>query len=386
MRLVLGLASLATALSCAAGTSHSINSAPAINDAGAKTAQKMGENAFIEEKKDVRRIDLDDGLIGGGGRLLDPSILEGATAYNLETEGNDSFQAAQDLTPYLANGWDFTHYSSSGSPTLSPTLIRGNISDEDDEDWYKFTLWGKADITIDLSGIPSECDYDIELYKRENTRYMSEDRVSRVTYSNNGDNDDEHISRRLYPGVYYIKVYSYEGFGYTKYNLNVSGNYVRNDMCIETLMANGHKAALWYSDYDPFGVKPSTSLNSLSVGDTYTRKIVTQNNTNHYHPEFPHVLGQSYKQAELFVWDHTLRTQLRNLAYNMLQQLQNQYTNAVDLYVQLQQANSGLSIGISIFGLAAGFVSPILGIAVTGVSCGIEFAKLLFPEGNRFKD
>ena len=388
MKLVLGLAALVTALSGATGSGRFISSGPTNNDAAATKAQKMDDNLFIQEKQE--RL-IDDLVIGGGGigggHLTNPDILLNS-AFELEVENNNTVATAMDLAPFVANGWDFSHYSSSGSPTLAPATIRGFISNEDDVDWYKFTLWGKADISIDLTNIPEECDYDLELYRRGTTR---------VGRSARGSNYDENISMRLYPGVYFIKVFSYDGYGSPKYNLSFSGNYVREDANIAEMTAKGAKGALWLADYDPFDIKPTTNfLNANCVGTTYhhkawTRTSVTEDTyTTTYNPEFPYVMGRAYKQAELFVWDDSLKSSLASLFATLYTQSVAKDTNAKNLRMQ---AEVNENVGKACFNVlkngAVAVISievPIVGWIALGVDFLVELFSAIFPKGNSFEN
>ncbi len=390
MRLVLGLVALATAISGAAGTGHTLNNGPSKNEANPTNVQQMGENVFIQEKRD-RYIIGDD---------LSPKENASNTYYTLneKTGDNDSPATAQDFGSIISNSWDFTHYSSSGSPTLKSIGITGNIAQDHGQDWYKFTIYGKADFTIDLTNIPNQCDYDLSLYKNSNGRFAATDyEVTNIASSAYGSNHDEQISRRLLPGVYYIKVYSYNGFGSPTYNLSVYGNYVREDVCIEEMMAKGANAALWYSDYDPFGIKPSfTDLSTLGVGQIYSRTIIHRDDYDHYHPEFPHVLDQQYKQAELFVWGREYRNKLYNFVGRALEQAEDEYINAVNLYVATKKVGNIVTIVIGTLGAVASVISlgsstaaTIAGVVSLSLSIGslaYEAVSILFPSGVSFQD
>ena len=389
MRLVLGLMSLAVALSGAAGIGQG-------GQAIAKTdpvAQKAGDEAFIQEKKDVRVVD--PGL-GGGANLRGVTGDAYYTTHEISGD-NDSPATAQNIGPIISNGWDFTHYSSSGSPTLKSIEIYGNIAQEKEQDWYKFTIYGKADFDIELTDIPNQCDYDLALYKQSNVRNVYSDyETTFVKSSTYGSNHAELISMRLLPGVYYVKVYGYKGYGSPTYNLSIFGDYVREDVCIEDMMERGANAAIWYSDYDPFGVKPMVAdLNSHSVGDIYSRSSIHRDDYNHYHPEFPHVLNQQYKQAEIFVWGRTYRNKLRNIVGNALQQAEANYSSAVDLYAATQKVGNTISIVIGALGAVTSIISLGSSTAATvagviSLSCSLgglayEVVSTLFPVGMNFE-
>ena len=392
MRLVLGLAALAVTLSGAAGVGQN---GPAIAKTDLAKAQKMGDDAFVQEKKDARIADLEHGHTTAKLRRV-----AGDAYYTLnETSAdNDSAATAQDFGPIISNEWDFTHYSSSGSPTLKSIDIIGNIAQDKGQDWYKFTIYGKADFRIDLTNIPNQCDYDISLFKRSNGPNETADyEITNIAGSALGSNQDEHISTRLLPGVYFVKVFSYRGYGSPTYTLTVDGKYVRQDVCIEDMMAKGANAALWYSDYDPFGIKPSiTDITAHDVGDDYSRFFDHSENYFHYYPEFPHVLNQSYKQAEIFVWGKEYRNKLRAVIRKAIEQAEEKYTEAVNICVATKKDGNTITIIIGAVGAIASFFSfgssaAAAAAGVISLSCSLaglayEAVSMLLPMGMNFED
>lgn len=88
-----------------------------------------------------------------------------------------------------------------------------NISNDDDEDWYSFSVPYSSRVEIRLDDIPRGCDYDIKLYGPR------EDRINR---SSNNDNDSEKMEKYIAGDeTYYIKVYSRDGESSKNYELSI---------------------------------------------------------------------------------------------------------------------------------------------------------------------
>ncbi|EOD01149.1 PPC domain-containing protein [Caldisalinibacter kiritimatiensis] len=107
------------------------------------------------------------------------------------------------------------YFSSAERISGSGETLYANIHNEDDEDYYKFTLSGEAEVDIQLTSIPSGNDYDLKLY---------DDNYDKIDSSTAGGNDSDEIIQTLDEGTYYIKVYSYDGFGEDTYRLEVDIN------------------------------------------------------------------------------------------------------------------------------------------------------------------
>lgn len=125
-------------------------------------------------------------------------------------ENNDSIAAATLISPTYDGTYAPTSYSISLDATLHRNeLLWGLIKQEVDVDYYQFRVFGKADLNIELTNIPSGCDYDLELFEHNNSRYAEEEAVTSIATSSRVTNCDEKITKFIFPGVYYIKVYSY---------------------------------------------------------------------------------------------------------------------------------------------------------------------------------
>ena len=389
MELVLGLAALATAVSGMAGAGQYDN-APEISETEPTTVQTT-ETIHQQEIQGTYQLpeshigDLSESQFGQIDGILPrkkPHPLS-----NPETENNNTYKQANDMGALMGwyNNWSFTNHPSNDAPSISYTTMNGTIASTTDEDWFTFTLFGKADVNIQLSGIADNCDYNIVLYKKSNRPLAGDNDLVEVASSKRRGTFDEIIKKRVYPGVYYVKVYAAEGYGATKYYLFSSATYDREDACIEDMMDCGAKGALWLADYDPFGLKPTSKLGSTTVGLTYSQNVDHSKDYDYYHPEFPFATNTPYKQAEFFVWDLGLRSSLDNFVCEMMDVAEDYHTDAVNLSIQTQQAQSGSNIGINIFGTAAGCANPYFSwmFCAFGV-CG-EIANMLFPQGNIFR-
>ncbi len=149
------------------------------------------------------------------------NLVQG-TSYIVKVRGYNS-SVTGSYTLYINSpGATQDMYEPNNSMTNATTIsnnrvLDANIHNTSDVDWYKFDLEYTSNVTINLTNIPTTCDYDIELYDSSNQRINS---------STNGGNSSESMSNVLKPGTYYIKIFSYSGSSNNNYRLSVSSNTV----------------------------------------------------------------------------------------------------------------------------------------------------------------
>ncbi len=88
------------------------------------------------------------------------------------------------------------------TPITAGNTTEATINVNSDEDWFVLDTAKTGKLNVTLKNIPSDCDYDLEVYK--------DDFITPIegSYSYN----DEKITRIINePGKYYIRVYSYTG-------------------------------------------------------------------------------------------------------------------------------------------------------------------------------
>lgn len=78
------------------------------------------------------------------------------------------------------------------------------IKREIDEDYYRFDVFGESTVTINLTNIPTDCDYDMKLFMYDNIRYADEEDISQIAVSVRSGINPENITITLQPGTYYI--------------------------------------------------------------------------------------------------------------------------------------------------------------------------------------
>jgi len=373
MELVLGLAALATALS-SVGAANSISDDPNIIKAEPEAVQTMNDNAL------QGAYELPESNIGnlGASSLSDPiaksrPIDRWEYTYT-EVEGNNTNYAANDVGIY---NYDFSTYQAGDTPLSYNKTIYGAIAQEGDVDYYKFTLYGKANVTITLGDIPAQCDYDLKLYEQGTGLYSAGQVINQIDSSTCGSNTSERISKTLYPNTYYIQVYSYRGYGSPQYTLGLNVSYQRGqDQRISDLKDIGAKGAVWLSDWDPYGIKPSISDSRMPIGSSGS-----WSKCNHYprdwsfgsfdttHFTFPIQTGV-YKHAELFIWDDSLRTQMLSFVSQLHDAVEDQINTEQEMQVrtEIRQLATGTVVSIMGFIPYVGTVISIMQIAYDLVS------------------
>jgi subtilisin family serine protease len=116
--------------------------------------------------------------------------------------------------------------------------VSSYIGRNSDTDFYSYTPSVSGVLTVSLTNIPSNCDYDIYLYGPGSQGLWSEI----VTYSNNSNQQNETFSYSVESGkIYYIEVSSFYGFSTENYKLTLNleesnlANSVKNDFDADLL-------------------------------------------------------------------------------------------------------------------------------------------------------
>ncbi len=251
-------------------------------------------------------------------------------------ENNDSIETATLISPSHDSDYIPTDYSRVIYGTIHRNeWLFGTIKGELDVDYYRFDLYGKAKVTIDLTNVPSNCDYDLELYEHSNTRYAESDQVSLVGRSARANNSDEHVSATFFPGIYYIRVGAfYDTFNAKdEYKLSLNVEYTPVDASIsEMRYSKDIKAALWVSDYDPFGIQAFTSQSKTEVGYLSSNQYFST--YKFANPIFDYINSNDYiRHASLYIWDLDLRKALYEIVKVSLTQLEAEFSSNESLRI-----------------------------------------------------
>lgn len=371
MELVLGLATLATAISSVGGANH-IDESPNIVEAEPKTVQTMNERQ-VQEFNELPESHIGNLKEASLGITPKGRPIDNWEHYMNESENNDSFANSNDTGIY---NYTFSTYESGDKPTSYYKTVYGSIGQEGDVDYYKFTLYGKANVTITLGDIPAQCDYDLRLYEQGTGLFSAAQAINEIGSSTRGSNNSESLTKFLYPNTYYIKVYSCKGYGSPYYNLGLNVSYQRGeDQNISDLKNMGSKGALWLSDWDPYGIKPSISDSRAPIGSEghwyrqYSRTESARGNFDSTHFTFPIQTGV-YKHAQLFVWDDDLRAQMLTFVSLLHDAVEQQVHTQYEIQIQadIDELANGTVLSIM------GFI-PIAGTAISIMQIAYDLVK-----------
>lgn len=303
-----------------------------------------------------------------------------ADAVEDEYENNDTITSARIISPTYDGTYAPRNYLTELDATLHRNeLLWGLIKREVDVDYYQFRVYGKADLNIELTNIPSECDYDLELFEHNNSRYAEEDSVTSIASSRNASNYQETISMFIFPGVYYIKVYSYNGSfnAKQKYHLSLSVNYKSEDVSISDLKySKGAGAALWVSDYDPFNIQAFTSSGKSEVGFLTSSQYYSAYKFGN--PMFHYVRGdEKILHASLYIWDLELRKQLYEIVKESIEILKTEIGSKERIKADLDITSEVVN-GVSV---VTGIVMTFIPVANIGaaISFGIGIVSSIGP-------
>jgi len=163
----------------------------------------------------------------GSALILDPRCLGYKTTYTITIPANSlKLSAGNEIAAHYA--FRFTTAEADGdSDRYEPNnnimaatrigknaiITDANLDNSGDIDYYKFFLNSHSNVTIDLSNISAECDYELWLYNSSNVQKGSSTSIG---------NKAERIAAVLDAGTYYIKINSSKGCSGDYYNLEVA--------------------------------------------------------------------------------------------------------------------------------------------------------------------
>lgn len=307
-------------------------------------------------------------------------IVKSADSKEDSYENNDSFASAS----LLSLSYDGTGIATSYSKRISATIHRnewlwGLWKREADEDYYKIEVYGKGKIVVDLTNIPSDCNYDLELYRYDNICYCEEDSISLISSSNNTGSLSEQITEDILPNVFFIRVFSADGsFNAAEYyKLSFSLQYEYSDVSISNLRySNGAGAAIWVSDYDPFGIIPFSEIARCEVG--YVSHSEFKSVYKMAHP-YKYKVKKDGKtlHASLYIWNKEIRKFLYEMTLDCISELKSKLSEDQNLKMTfdvIEEWNNNVVTGISLVATLIPTVGTITKvIKSTAMAVGLTF-------------
>ncbi len=322
-----------------------------------------------------------------------------SAAFTDNNENNDSFMTA---TPAYSVGtndggiykhWVWCHATISqkteGMLWWKKTYI--------DKDFYSFDVVTVGTLKVTLSDIPSNCDYDLRLYKIEDKlecNYSYCDFNSPIASSAKGIGFEEEMSISVKPGTYYACVYSYKD----KYFDNDNPYTLTFEECVDNSRYGsyysidagrntGDLGAVWCSDYKPLGITPAiisgeNSQVGLSNSSTY--------------PYIKHLIDkyssdEKITYAVIYVWDVELRALIRSSLQLILEKVYERgetYFNAFNIIwngVGLLLPIAGTIIGTISFANIASLAVLSGAISAVSLSMGFVSTMMSYTMGYEFE-
>lgn len=232
--------------------------------------------------------------------------------------------------------------------------------DMKDVDFYRIVLTADSEFRVSLSNIPSGRNYELELYKLDDSKLKSgsgsvqilmKEAYDLIGESKNGSNISEYISVVAQAGEYVVKVYSVSGTSdHDFYRLNFqslpNSYHPIQTISFNDLKNQGHKMAIWQSDFYPLG-KSTLELqedgdigpywkNADYVGDSSVNATIYQ--------KLKEVEPTQLLQSAVYVWDPEIKAELRELyagIYNSLNQIKTQGYNNVSILIEITSIGTG---------------------------------------------
>lgn len=334
------------------------------------------------------------------------SSLISTYAFNDCFEDNDSFanatnmyHAGQDKTGvYIHSVWCQATISQkkTGWWLWEKTYI--------DKDFYSFDMVSTGTLEVTLSNIPTNCDYDLRLFKLEDSPSANCNNLSFDNYIGLSASlkSTETIKINATPGTYYACVYSFHDKTFDndnpytiKFEESVNTSRKGSYYNINSGRNNGDVGAVWLSDYKPLGYSPVTIRNSNS------KKKVTNYDT------YPYIKGladtynskESYiNYAVLYVWDVETRAMISALAEALVKVVDSQTDWDSNKEKSINIGMNTTSLILTVAGYVVGTISLIvtagtaaavlagLGIVINAAALPMSLASfaMCFQSGSNF--
>ena len=283
---------------------------------------KTSHKDEFETKDALDGIHSASGIVNAQGKVTETKTagetIEGAPAvqsFNDTKENNDDFRSATNMYSVgtdeagVYKHWVWCQATISqkkeGFWLWEKTYI--------DKDFYSFDMVSTGILTVTLENIPTNCDYDLRLYRLEDSptaNVVTMNFEECIAISSAASNQNEKIEVSAKPGTYYACVYSYLDKTYDNdnpYKITfeeaVDTTRAGSNYSINEGRSNGDLGAIWISDYAPLGITPST------IYRDHNNKTCRQTYSNY--DDYPYIrhLADKYSDwkdmtyAILYVWD-----------------------------------------------------------------------------------
>ncbi len=222
------------------------------------------------------------------GNIIEYSPNNGVSlaSYNDSYEtNNDSLEGAFQIPAILAYGYPTTSYTGFG---IYATITRKTDFlwiQHTDRDFYSFCLLGSGRITVDLTSVPSGCDYDLNLYTIANDSNGSLKNAEFVSSSCKTGSLDEHIAFSSADArTVVIEVFSKNDATWNDqepYSLDIEYHSTRLQSDYYSIPENRPYAdigIMWVQDWKPEGIAPcmATESETMSANLTANNPLVQQ--------------------------------------------------------------------------------------------------------------
>ena len=309
-------------------------------------------------------------------------------------ENNDSFSEASVV--YRA-GQDDGHYGNyvQWGATISQKKSGWWLWESTyiDKDFYSFDVTLTGTLQIEVTNIPSNCDYDLRVYRLSNNINTTCDDLNFDEYDyrsiNAGNSDEKIVINNATPGTYYAVVYSYQDKYWNNDEAylikfqqvqNVTSNCYYD---IEIGRKNNDLGAIWVSDFKPFGYAPTTISNSKAriYFHNYHKYPMIRNLFTRYRDE-------DLMYARIYVWDVATRAAIYEILNRILSTVESYDPWKDQQQQQFEVKINYSSLGVSVAGgvilvlqeaaVASAVVATLsaLGAVATAASIGLAMAAV----------
>lgn len=304
--------------------------------------------------------------------------------YPDQYEGNNSFSNATDRS--IGNPSALV----SGIKTTYATIHKEAwyVGGATDDDYYRFDVYADAQLQINLINVPSNVDYDLELYQFPDTPYPVWSDVTRIGQSKAGtDGQNETIVRTVTPATYFVRVMPYQSDDWNEdqeYKLQVTQLLAsRSAISISDLRNAGAKAAIWQSDISPFGYTSFDLDDQIEVGFRVSNDYYYY---DYYQTPF-HDKLKSYAtnnqvvNSVVYVWNVQWRIKIYQILGQIATKLEQEVANQQQVRLQFEYTSNGINIIGTALGSIPNLWTEIIGVILTsGTEAAGYLVPSLFPE------
>lgn len=259
-----------------------------------------------------------------------------------------------------------------------------------DTDYYAIPVYGRAEISLTLSNIPTGSNYDLILHQGQNRpgNWDTRMHLDVMRKSDSVGSQNEQITVEVDAGYYYIQVLGITGPDVPSQYYSLTGSVRLLNLKLENITDlrynKGAKAAIWISDFDPAGIQPGQYYDDIAIDNTIPKSFYAPNGSLHSYPGHKingmmsdaRVMGANeIEHSVLYVWDLEMRMILFDFFSYIYQVIEAEYQTSEQARIATEAALNRITIGETIIDTVS-FIAEIVGQVIVKTGGGGNFGLI----------